>query len=146
MNTLLRIQVRVLHDLCSGMLLRQVCSYKRNIATVLAEQQPKMKTQVFALFFSLLFQFAVSQQCDVVVTSHASLKKELQMLLGSYNVNSHSNTTCASITNAVVDELETRLEEKLDAMLDTKLEAMLESIQQDYTEHHISHSILWNNT
>ena len=64
-----------------------------------------MKTKsVFVLLLSLFFQSAVNQQCDVVVTSHASLKKELQTLLGSSN-----NTTRSNVCTAMTDELETRL-------------------------------------
>ena len=83
-----------------------------------------MKTEVFLLFLSLLFQSAVSQQCNVVVTSHVSLEKEI---LGSHNATSQGNITCSRISNAVVDELETRLEEKMDTLLETKLDTILET-------------------
>ena len=86
-----------------------------------------MKYNIVSVVFLSLYagsclQSAVSQQCDVVVTSHASLK------LGNLSTNFDGNApSCLSACNEIIDELESRLEELLDEKIAIIQQAILNS-------------------
>ena len=82
----------------------------------------------------LSFQCAASQQCDVVVTSQASLRKEIKAMLDNVEIHVDGNTSCSSTCSAVFQKLEGELDKKLNTLLDRKLSKVLETVQQTIIE------------
>jgi predicted dinucleotide-utilizing enzyme len=85
-----------------------------------------MKTQLLhdflflGLITSLSLPVALSQQCDVVVTSQAALRKDLIALLDNLDVHVDGNISCLKTCNGIegkVDALEAILNEKMNEVL-----------------------------
>jgi hypothetical protein len=65
------------------------------------------------LIISLSVPAAMGQQCDVVVTSQAALRKDLIALLDNLDVHIDGNNSCSKTCNGIegkVDALEAKLE------------------------------------
>jgi hypothetical protein len=69
-----------------------------------------------SLITSISVPAALGQQCDVVVTSQAALRKDLIALLDNLDVHIDGNNSCLKTCDGIEGKVDT-LEVKLDALL-----------------------------